>query len=739
MNTMFGQMVRNFLRAALAPALSLAGFCAWAAPTTPWTVVDEQNRPVAGASVDCHKTVNTADPSWFSEPNNTQLEEHSLTDAKGQFKLTNSANSIITVVVQKAGFSPVWVLFPKAVWNTSEPLILAKPTVLEGTVFTPDHRPASDAQVWAYTVHPNNWSEIRRSDNDLSGQTARELFSAKTDKAGHFRIENFPPESTASLGVTMAGFFQETARHSFSSLDFHSGQTNIELTLETAGIVEGKVIDRRSGQPVAGVTVQFGNYSRSGRSSSSTTDTGAMTLSSIMSPTKLFKSITSGPDGLFSVTEVAPGTNYPQISFTGAQADIWTDVGTNNPVTVVAGKTVSNVCVYVIKSGVAEVSVISTNDLKPIANASVYSSGIGLPIQTDSNGVARLRTRPGTYTVSISKPGWSNIDEAVRIKPGQTNVIKVIASPSDKAQLVRSAFFSPSSFPDTIKGTVCDASGAPAPGILVSFHPGGYPDAPYHSETITDTKGKYELPICRPLNQMVFWNGPITPTNMIMARDLSRNLAAASEFVEFPTTLDLTLQPGISFSGTVRDLAGAPIINAYVYLRIGMGNSLSPLTPNPIQVDAQGSFTYTALPQGRTYDLDHVIAKGYAESGRWVSESLTHTNHYVFTNLVLKPANFRLSGIVKAPDGKPLAGTAVNLSGESLRMARRTQSDDQGHFAFDSLSAGALQLSAYRNDPNHTEKQIKASINVDAGQTNVILQMEEVVQQLHSTGQLPSR
>ena len=694
MNTMFGLITRNFLRAALTAMLSLTGFCAWAAPKTPWTVVDEQNRPVAGASVECYHTFYE---SRIDQSDLQQLEEQTLTDAKGHFQLTNSDNNFV-VVVQKAGFSPAWVYFPKAVWNTSEPLVLAKPSVLEGTVVNSDHRPVSGALVWANRVHPENWSVTIPRANDLSGQITRKLFSAKTDKAGRFRIENFPAECSAGLGITMADYLQDAAGNSLYSLSFHSGQTNIELTLETAGSVEGKVLDQQSGQPVAGVNVQFRGYNRSGVSSSSTT----------------------GADGLFRVTEVAPGTNYPQVSFTGSLSDIWINVWTNSPVTAVAGKTVSNACVYVAKSVVAEVTVLSTNDLKPIANASVY--GMESSIQTDSNGVARLRTTPGKSTIYIFHKNWAVVEREFPIEPGRTNFIKIIASPQDASKKGYDTLEA-SVFQNTVKGTVRDASGAPAPGVMISFYPGHYPRAPFHSETITDAKGQYELPIYTN-SEGLNWAGEISPTNLIAARDLNRNLAAAIEFVEFPTNLDLTLQPGMSFSGTVRDLADAPITNALFNLRIGTGNTSSPLTSKPVKVDAQGSFTFTALPQNRRYDLDRLTAKGYGEISRFVFNAQTHTNHYVFTNLVLKLANSRLAGIVKDPNGKPLAGATVTLFGQGQKMGNSVQSDDQGHFSFESICEGAVQLTAYWHDANTVNKRLSADIHVDAGQTNVIIELK---------------
>ena len=119
-------------------------------------------------------------------------------------------------------------------------------------------------------------------------------------------------------------------------------------------------------------------------------------------------------------------------------------------------------------------------------------------------------------------------------------------------------------------------------------------------------------------------------TNIVVARDVERNLAAIGGFSLFsgiPRNLDLTLQPGFCVSGSVRDKEGAPVTNATVTLTFneerttgntgiegrltvntdfGMGVSLP-----PVEVDGRGLFTFPALPQGRSGFGVTALANGY--------------------------------------------------------------------------------------------------------------------------------
>jgi hypothetical protein len=140
--------------------------------------------------------------------------------------------------------------------------------------------------------------------------------------------------------------------------------------------------------------------------------------------------------------------------------------------------------------------------------------------------MARLHVPAGMYWYSISKVNWLPSEFQITIKAGQTTNLAIQLIPAPR-----------------ISGVVRDPSGAPAVGVPVSFHPGFYPGASEYTEAKTDANGRYELILQQksfgPFDY--FWDGPMSMTNFIMARDLEKNLAAILEFAGSPSNVDLTL------------------------------------------------------------------------------------------------------------------------------------------------------------------------------------------------------
>ncbi|HEX3624340.1 MAG TPA: carboxypeptidase-like regulatory domain-containing protein [Verrucomicrobiae bacterium] len=387
--------------------------------------------------------------------------------------------------------------------------------------------------------------------------------------------------------------------------------------------------------------------------------------------------------------------------------------------------------------GTIQVTVVSADDLKPLADATIaVQSQIwtnGAPVSawtnyTASNGSTLLRLPVGAYWVSISKRDSLPTGSPITAATGRTNSISVQLSPTPR-----------------ISGIVRDPSGAPAAGALVSFHPGQYPGAPDYAEVKSRANGQYELLLHQKPGGMVdFWCGPMNMTNLIMARDLRRNLAAIREFAmapdftinlwnlnafaNLPARVDLTLRPGITLSGSVHDTQGAPITNAAVDLSMLSGNSIVEVEPKPLQVDAQGLFSCPTLPQGRDYFIEDITAKGYGSACTNLPAKNAQTNHYEFPTFVLKRADRRLAGRVLG-DGKPLAGANISFSGPGQPRDSRTDTDAYGDFAFDEVCEGSIQIFAGYVDPQ--DSGIVMSLNggdgieAHAGDTNILIQLHD--------------
>ena len=95
--------------------------------------------------------------------------------------------------------------------------------------------------------------------NYFTGKPARDSFSARTDAAGHFRIENFPTNASAASRGPFAGKSPAPVAAKIlpacEHAGYRAGQTDIKLVVEPAGSIEGKIVGGESEPTVAGRAV----------------------------------------------------------------------------------------------------------------------------------------------------------------------------------------------------------------------------------------------------------------------------------------------------------------------------------------------------------------------------------------------------------------------------------------------------------------------------------------------------
>ncbi len=653
------------------------------------TVVDEQGRAVAGATVDCYHY--QARPGYVEgEP---ELKERTVTDGKGAFAVPSSRGTTL-VVVKKAGLATAWKTWNSLLGVSPEPLVLTAPTALAGVVVDENHQPVAGAEVWASGACFGDEYARTAHLNDLFGKPARECFSARTAADGHFRIENFPAYGRAALDVRKTGKAQrQIGNADAGGWDYQSGEENIELVVGPAGAIEGKVVVAETGQPLGGVRLKF-------------QATGGE-LHSYDSR----ESVESSADGAFRVQEVSSGTYRVRAMGAppGQSAADWRVGPQDSLVTVVAGETAREVLVHVSKGALAEMTVVAGNDLEPLGNVAVWSGQFsgGTTAYTGTNGVALLRVPAGEIWFSVCKKDWAPQHSPAKAEAGRTNHVRF--------ELIRSP---------TITGTIRDSGGAPAAGVLVSFHPGFYPGASLYAEGRTDDNGRYELTIQQEAGGGGSWMGQ-NRTNFIMARSLERNLAAAQEFDTIPTNLDLGLQPGITLSGCVKDTEGVPVRGAVVDLSILSGLSILKLDPRPTRVDAHGSYAFPALPQGRRYFIFGFATRGHGTASGEIKAEDTKTERYEFPDFVLKRADRRLAGQVLGPDGKPVAGAEVRFTGLGQRQGPlewpATKSDSKGHFVFNAVCDG--QVHVFATSPERSYG-FMTRVDAKAGDTNIVIRLD---------------
>jgi hypothetical protein len=682
------------------------------------TVVDEQGRPVADATVDCYHY--PARPGYLDgEP---ELEQRAVTDSNGAFTISSSAGKTL-VVVRKAGLATGWKTWNPFLGDSSEPLVLTAPTALAGVVVDENQQPVAGAEVWVSGASFGDEYARAAHRNDLFGQPARECFSARTTADGRFRIENFPAYGRAALDVRKTAKAQRPSGNGHEGRwNYQSGEQDIELMLGPPGAIEGRVVVAETGQPLGGVRVIFQPtggelHSYDCRESVESSTDGAFRVPDV-------------PSGMYRVRAMgaAPGQPVPD----------WMLASENSLVTVVAGETTRDVLVHASEGALVEVTVIARNDLKPLANVAVWSGLLsgGSAAYTGTNGAALLRVPPWERWFSVFKKDWVLQDSTAEVEAGRTNHVRFELTPAPR-----------------IAGTVRDPGGAPAAGVLVSFHPGHYPEAYHYVECRTDDHGRYEMTMNRePGDRGAAWAGPMNLRNFIMASSLERNLAAIQEFYlptnfkrlraripeedgaipEFymiPTNLDLSLQPGITLSGFVKDTEGAPVTSAMVELSIRSGLFVPKLYPRPTHVDADGSYAFPALPQGRRYLIFGAAARAYGTAHGEIKAEDTKTDRYEFPTFVLKWADRKLAGQVLGPYGKPVAGATVMLTGEGQHQGPQqwnsTKTDGKGHFVFDAVCEGQVYLFIRGGTPpGESHGFALPRFEAQAGDTNVVAQLD---------------
>jgi protocatechuate 3,4-dioxygenase beta subunit len=200
---------------------------------------------------------------------------------------------------------------------------------------------------------------------------------------------------------------------------------------------------------------------------------------------------------------------------------------------------------------------------------------------------------------------------------------------------------------------------------------------------------------------------------LLLARDVTRNLATAQPIEEGTSTLDLRLEPGLVVASRVEDAAGKPLTNAVVRIDLWAGNSAPQLDSKRVRPDAPGRFEFTALPAGRKYSL-WASAKGYGTASQNIQED-ADTNRVELPPFVLKVADRKLSGQVVDIEERPASGANVYIYGEG-QPTGSVHADQKGRFRFDSVCEGRIQLSARLQNAS-------GSLGAEAGATNVVIRL----------------
>lgn len=633
-------------------------------------VTDAAGNLVAGATVAYWRYA-----SISSVPTEPELKTQITTTADGTYEFQISRDTGF-LLARKPGLAPAWQMLNQRYLlsrATDQKLVLTPPGALAGVLLDESNQPVAGAEVSvSKAFSEQSLANGGRTFSYLTGRPARDLFAARTDAAGHFRIENFPTNASAVFAIKLAGKVLRPSENESASPDsagYRAGDDNIKLVVEPAGSIEGKIVSNESGQPlpVARLTLQPdqpGAFMRAGH-----------------------EPVQSSVDGTFRISDVAAGSYHVHAAFgTNATAD-W--VAETVPVSVAAGQVARGVQVTATRGGLLEVAVVGKNDRQPLPqiNVTAYKGNSQSAGVSDRDGIARMRLMPGEYQISAFRESMPSAQTSAGVEAGKTN----------RVELEMAA-------PQKISGIIRTPDGQPATGIAVRLVSGfGMAD----DGRKTDADGKFELE----------WSprqfpGQGDSTVCVLARDVDHNLAVAQDIDEDTGPLDLKLAPALTLAGRA-EADGKPISNVTAQLVFWTGRSGMWLQ-GLARTNTPGQYEIPALPPGRKYGVI-VSAPGYGQKQNHNLEISADAGRQELDTVELKLANLKLAGQVLDADDKPASGCYVNLNGEG-QPSGNTRTDREGKFSFAHVCDGPVQLSA-------SGQSSYGNISAEGGDTNVILRL----------------
>ncbi len=376
------------------------------------TVVDEAGKPVSGIAVAPFLHGHRVDQA----PGAAGL----VTDALGQFRVPADwiggvdGDSDVFFVVRKEDTHIGWfdLLYLKLkrdrnqvegdARNQFKIVLLPMTTTIRGTLVDNAGKPLSGIQVGAESLsQPTNQSFNRY------GMANEELFSTITDREGNFAIK-IPTGAQGAL-VPLHPEWQR------SQIRFSPNSTELgPVSLEPAGRIEGRVIEKSTGKPLAGqrVVCQIIDTNRN------------------LKDQVTYGAATTGPDGKYVIGGLSPGRF--NVLFGGSSK-----VTGSPSLTAIA---VEGVDVVVGRSSTADFTAITGRKLsgivvdgasgKPLANISVGYYGTARP--TSGAGCIMVRTNPeGKFEFQVP-PGVSKVYVAEGDRGRHEDASRTIELPEDR-------------------------------------------------------------------------------------------------------------------------------------------------------------------------------------------------------------------------------------------------------------------------------------------------------------------
>ncbi|WP_434386802.1 carboxypeptidase regulatory-like domain-containing protein [Melittangium boletus] len=176
---------------------------------------------------------------------------------------------------------------------------------------------------------------------------------------------------------------------------------------------------------------------------------------------------------------------------------------------------------------------------------------------------------------------------------------------------------------------------------------------------------------------------------------------------ESADTLTVEMTPSVALRGVVRDATGRPIPDAHVEVEVAPSDEEGNALGGSARTDEQGAYVLEDLVPA--YYRVHAGAAGHLDSESQPVELVRGAREQDFT---LSPATV-LSGVLVDEDGQPVADESLQLTSPALTETLRTDSGQDGRFAFDVPRAGRYHLQVMgRTSQAQTPVEVTAPADV---------------------------
>ncbi len=527
------------------------------------TVTDSSGTPVPGATVRLYEF--TRDVVDFA----ARLSDSTVTDEKGRYLLRRRFEEVgsrtisaSVVVASRDGRAIGWAMLGERGGEVA--LVLGKPAALAGRVLDRSGKPVRGADVRALLV-----KGPRRARQFFCGlEPVSELVST-TNEEGRFAFTNLSEQEEAALLVTAPGMAPFTDyMPSAASVPHKAGDVDVAATLSPESTVEGVVVEKESGKPVAGVRLLAGP------------------AGTVWKPF-ISRTVVSDENGRFRATGLGAGKWTIRLLPAPSPPDEW--VAEAVEATLAGGETAGGFVFGLQKGGLLEISVTDELTGAPAAAVGIVledESGWPASVVTAGDGKGTLRLLPGRYRLKYAtgrECAYTPLSQWVQVRAGEVTRTPL----SVKGSL-------------NLSGVALDAAGSPVQGAQVCICPlGRRPPA------TTDAEGRFAT------SYNVEEHGYTPPRQYIVARHVERNLATASELQPSEGLLVVTLEHAVTVKGRVLDEDGNGVRDAAVTLMFkGRGELTGSALVDGEPSDSEGRWQMSAVPPGFAYEI-YVEAEGY--------------------------------------------------------------------------------------------------------------------------------